>query len=148
MALAFGGFQIDNQAAVLDRDHLRHSDHTGFGVDLGFRHLHATDAAIGEVGWFGAVRILAAYGERHGSELRTGLLPGQRLARVAFHSNGAVDAFKIGRLRVQRGRDLREQRVTSIHRSAPGRRTNATNGGGTSRTARWRIHRVADQKID
>ena len=38
------------EAAILHGHHLVDFDDAGFGVDGHFRHLHATDAAVGEVG--------------------------------------------------------------------------------------------------
>ncbi len=49
-ALRLSRFQIDDEAAILNRDHLFDGDNAGFGVDLNFGHLHAADAAVGEVG--------------------------------------------------------------------------------------------------
>src|SRR5215813_3356709 len=73
VTLAFGELGVDDQAAILDGDHLVYFYYAGFNVDANVRHLDAPYAAVGQVARPG---VLAPRRYGSDSKLGAGLFPG------------------------------------------------------------------------
>ena len=87
--LALGLLEADDQAAVLDRDHLVHRNDAGLDVDRNIGDLYAADARVVELAAV-AIRLLAHLGDGRAGELLASVGPGNRLRGVALGHQPAV----------------------------------------------------------
>ena len=135
VALALCSPQVDNQAAVLHRHHLADFHDAGFAIHLDLGHLHATDAAVGEIGRFAFVWILPTHRQWHRAQLRASLLPGERPVGSTFDANHTFHALQLFGLGIQGWSNFLEQGIPGIYGGAPCRGTHASDRRRATRTA-------------
>src|SRR5262249_48423573 len=83
-----------------------------------------------------------------GSELTARRLPSEALVGIALDLDAAIDCFELIGLHAEGRRHRFEQLVESVDCGLTGGRGDSADGGGTTRSARYRERVVADPQLD
>src|SRR5262249_48552049 len=143
VTLAFSGFQVDDQAAVLRGNHAVDPDDARLGIHGDVRHLDAAHAAGVELA-LRVARLLTLSFDRLHSQLGTRLFPGEALGRIALHADLPINRLQLVRLRAEIRRHYLEQFVARVNGAAPGGTAYPAHGGAAARRAVGRILAVAN----